>query len=137
MWNYQACAQQESDPALRGLWERFLDYELGHLQVAIRLFEDLERRDAAQVLGDGRLPPGIAFKSQRDFVRQVLAAEVGLRKDGTRFVPEDEESVASMTWRNQMNSAGVASQQVAEGYQWSPGGELNHALGRSATSATV
>ncbi len=135
--NYQACAQQESEPALRALWERFLDYELGHLQVAIRLFEDLERRDAAQVLGDGRLPPGIAFKSQREFVRQVLAAEVGLRKDGTRFVPEDDEAVSSMTWRNQMNGAGVASQQVAGGYQWSPGGELNHALGRRPTSATV
>ncbi len=137
VWNYQACAQQESDPRLRALWERFLDYELGQLQVAIDLFEQLERRDAAQVLGDGRLPPGIAFKSQREFVREVLAREVGLRKDGTRFVPEEEESVASLAWRNQMNSQGSPSQQVSAGYQWAPGGELNRALARVGTSATV
>jgi hypothetical protein len=137
VWNYQACAQQESDPRLRALWERFLDYELGQLQVAIGLFQSLERRDAAQVLGDGRLPPGIAFRSQRDFVRQVLATEVGLRKDGTRFVAEADESVRSMAWRNAMNAQGVASQVVASGYQWTPGGELNGDLARAGTSATV
>ena len=138
VWNYQACAQQESEPALRALWERFLDYELGHLQVAIRLFEDLERRDAAQVLGDGRLPPGIAFKSQREFVRQVLADEVGQRKDGTRFVAEEAESVRSLAWRNHMNAQGSPSQTVSAGYQWTPGGELNASLARGAgTTATV
>ena len=68
VWNYQACAQQENEPRLRALWERFLDYELGHLQVAIGLLQDIERRDASQVLGDGRTPAGIAFRSQREFV---------------------------------------------------------------------
>lgn len=51
------------------MWEQFLDYELGHLQAVIALFKDVERRDPAEVPGDGRLPPGIAFKSQREFVR--------------------------------------------------------------------
>lgn len=138
VWNYQACAQQENEPRLRALWERFLDYELGHLQVAIGLLQDIERRDAAQVLGDGRVPPGIAFRSQREFVRQVLADEVGLRKDGTRFVPEEAESVRSLALRNHMNAQGSPSQTVSAGYQWTPGGELNGALARGAgTTATV
>ncbi len=136
-WNYQACAQQENEPRLRALWERFLDYELGHLQVAIGLLQDIERRDAAQLLGDGRVPPGIAFRSQREFVRQVLADEVGLRKDGTRFVPEEAESVRSLALRNHMNAQGSPSQTVSAGYQWTPGGELNGALARAGTSATV
>ena len=138
VWNYQACAQQENEPRLRALWERFLDYELGHLQVAIGLLQDIERRDAAQVLGDGRVPPGIAFRSQREFVRQVLADEVSLRKDGTRFVPEEAESVRSLALRNHMNAQGSPSQTVSAGYQWTPGGELNGALARGAgTTATV
>lgn len=124
VWNYQACAEQETNPRLKALWERFLDYELGHLQVALRLFKDIERRDPAEVLGDGTLPARIQYKSQRDFVRQALA-EVGMRKDGTRFVEEDDESVTSLACRNQLNADGSASQAVSAGYQWTPGTELN------------
>ncbi len=132
VWNYQACAEQERDPRLKALWERFLDYELGHFQVVLKLFKDIERRDPAQVLGDGRLPQGIRFQSQREFVRKVLAAEVGLRKDGTRFVEEDAESVASLAYRNQLNSQGSPSQDASAGWQWTPGGELNRNMVGSA-----
>src|SRR5215217_6726336 len=75
VWNYAGCAAQESNPRVRAIWERFLDYELGHLQVAMRLFKDFERRDPAEVLGDGKLPPRIKFASQREFVRKVVATE--------------------------------------------------------------
>ena len=137
VWNYQACAQQESDRRLRALWERFLDHELGHLQVALRLFKDVERRDPAEILGDGTLPPGIVFKSQREFVRRVLAAEVGLRKDGTRFVEDEHEAVGSLAYRNQMNAQGSPSQATAAGYQWVPGTELNRSMVPSGQDATV
>lgn len=137
VWNYEACARQETDPRLRALWERFLDYELGHLQVALQLFKDSERRDPAELLGDGLLPPAIEFKSQRDFVRQVLAAEVGLRKDGTRFVEEDAESVASIAHRNQLNSQGSPSQDISAGWRWTPGTELRRDMLSAADSATV
>lgn len=137
VWNYQACAQQESDARLRALWERFLDYELGHLQAAIDLFKRQERRDPAEVLGDGKLPPGIAFKSQREFVREVLAREVNLRKDGTAFVDESQEAVSSLTWRNQMNAQGSPSQTVSAGYRWAPGTELNRDLAATGQNAIV
>lgn len=126
-WNYAACAATETNPRLKALWERMLDYELGHVQAAIRLLQDIEGTDAAQLLGDGSLPEGIAFASQRDFVRQTLV-EVPMRKDGTRYVDEDAESVASLTWRNHLNSQGSPSQAVSSGYQWTPGTELNRAM---------
>ncbi len=137
VWNYQACAQQEGDARLRALWERFLDYELGHLQAVMALFRDIERRDPAEVLGDGALPPGIDFRSQRGFVRQVLAAEVPLRKDGTRFVDEAQEAVASIRWRNHLHAQGCPSQVIASGYQWAPGTELNRDLVEAGQSAVV
>ncbi|MBK0392483.1 hypothetical protein [Ramlibacter algicola] len=135
VWNYAACAEQEPNPRLKALWERFLDYELGHLQVAMKLFKDFEKRDPAELLGDGSLPPGIDFSSQREFVRKVLAAEVQLRKDGTQFVDEDDEAVSSLKYRNQLNSQGSPSQAVSAAYQWMPGTELNRNAATAQPSA--
>ncbi|AEG92280.1 hypothetical protein [Ramlibacter tataouinensis] len=136
VWNYAACAEQETNPRLKTLWERFLDYELGHFQVAMQLFKDTERRDPAEVLGDGKLPAFIQYKSQRDFVRKTLA-EVPLRKDGTQFVDEDAEAVSSLAYRNHMNSQGSPSNSVSGGYQWTPGTELNRNMLPTTQPATA
>jgi hypothetical protein len=129
VWNYQGCAEQESNPRLRAIWERFLDYELGHLQVVMRLFKDVERRDPAELLGDGSLPPRIKFASQREFIRKVVAAEIPMRKNGTQFVNEAAEAPASIAWRDQLNSEGSPSQAVSGGWHWTPGTELNYVTG--------
>ncbi|HLL19171.1 MAG TPA: hypothetical protein VK439_10335, partial [Rubrivivax sp.] len=42
VWNYSACVEQESNPRIRAIWERFLDYELGHLQAVMELFKSHE-----------------------------------------------------------------------------------------------
>jgi hypothetical protein len=124
VWNYAGCAEQETNPRIKAIWERFLDYELGHFQVALQLFKDVERRDPAEVLGDGALPAFIAYRSQREFVRQVLEAEVQLRKDGTQFVDEAQEPKRSRQYREQVNAAGSPSETVSATYQWTPGTEL-------------
>lgn len=126
VYNYQACVDQETNPRLRAIWERFLDYELGHFQVVCGLLKDLEGTDPAEILGDAILPKQIQFKSQRDFVRKVIAAEVPMRKDGTEFVGEGQEARSSLEYRNTLNAEGSPSQSVAGGYVWSPGTELNH-----------
>ena len=124
IWNYNACAEQETNPRIKAMWERFLDYELGQFQVALQLFKDVERRDPAEVLGDGRLPPGIVFKSQREFVRKVVEAEVPLRKDGTEFVDEANEPKSSRQYRERVNAGGSPSETVSATYHWTPGTEL-------------
>jgi len=124
VWNYAACAVQETNPRVKALWERFLDYELGHLQVALQLFKDVERRDPAEILGDGSLPPFIQFQSQREFVREVVARETHLRKNGTQVVDEAEEGKSSLEYRAHINSAGSPSETVAATYRWTPGTEL-------------
>jgi hypothetical protein len=124
VWNYAACAEQEDNPRVKALWEKFLDYELGHFQVALQLFKDIERRDPAEILGDGSLPPFIRFASQRDFVRKVIAEETQLRKDGTRYVEEDAEGESSLDYRAAVNADGSPSEAVAATYSWTPGTEL-------------
>lgn len=123
IYAYASCAEQESNPRIKALWERFLDYELGHLNVACDWFQKLEGRDPAEILA-GSLPTMMAFKSQREFVRSVLASEVDLRTHGSRYVPAEQESAASLAYRRQLNSQGIAADIVSAGYQWAPGTEL-------------
>ncbi|RYF74687.1 MAG: hypothetical protein EOO29_24880 [Comamonadaceae bacterium] len=124
VWNYAGCAAQESNPRVRAIWERFLDYELGHFQLVMELFKNAERRDPAEVLGTGALPAFIQFQSQRDFVRKVVDAEVQLRKDGTRFVGPEAEGASSLTYRDAVNSGGSPSRAASATYTWTPGTEL-------------
>jgi len=124
VYAYHSCMQAESNPRIKAIWERFLDYELGHLELVRKLFKDSERRDPAEVLGaDGLVP--LVFKSQRDFVRQVLAKEVDYRAIGTEFNDRGDESEATLAYRNQLNASGSPSQAVSAGYRWQPGTELN------------
>lgn len=132
VWNYAGCSQQESNPRVKALWERFLDYELGHLQAALKLFKDIERRDPAELLGDGKLPQFIQFKSHRDYVRQTITRETSLRKDGTEFVQEEAEGASSVAYRNALNAGGSPSSTVADTYSWTPGTELMRAGAKAA-----
>ncbi len=122
-YNYYSCVQQEPNPRIKAIWERFLDYELGHLNFVGELLKQHERRDPAEVL-QGTLPKPVEFASQRDFVREVLAKEVDLRAKGTQYVGSDEDSPESIAYRDQLNSAGSPTDTVAAGYQWSAGTEL-------------
>src|SRR5918999_6506760 len=120
VYNYHACMQQESNPRIKAIWERFLDYELGHLQLALELFKKHERRDPAEILPES-LPEPIPFASQREFVRQTLAGEVDLRANGAEIVPKSKEGRESVAYRKQMNAEGSPSETVSAGYKWAPG----------------
>jgi hypothetical protein len=124
VWNYAGCAQQETNPRLKLLWERFLDYELGHFQLVLEMFKKSEQRDPAEVLGDGTLPPFIQFRSQREFVRSVVDTEVQLRKRGTKFVNEADEGASSLEYRDAVNAHGSPSETVSATYSWMAGTEL-------------
>lgn len=124
VYNYHGCAEQESNPRIKAIWTRFLDYELAHLHMAIEHFQRIEGRDVAEILLK-ELPGPIPIASQREFVRKVLAAEVDLRADGKRFVPKDQEPQRSVLYRERLNAEGSPTELVASQYRWQPGTELN------------
>lgn len=126
VYNYYSCVEQETNPRIKAIWERFLDYELGHLSTVRGLFEHYERRDPAEIIG-GVLPEPIKFSSQRDFVRQVLINETNLRSRGPDYVDRSEESMSTQEYRGYICSEGVAAEAVSAGYRWSEGSELNAA----------
>lgn len=124
LYNYYGCMEQESNPRIKALWERFVDYEAGHVNHVMELFRQYERRDPLEIL-PASLPSPIEQASQREFVRQTLANEVQLSANGTEFVHRSEESAATREYRDQVNGAGSPSEMVAAGYRWVPGTELS------------
>jgi hypothetical protein len=123
VYNYHSCMEQESNPRIKAVWERFVSYELGQLHFVMDLFRTMEKRDPAEIL-PMVLPDPIRFESQRDFVRDTLAKEADLRAWGTRFVPMDQEPAGTTAYRARLNSQGSPSREVAAGYRWRPGSEL-------------
>jgi hypothetical protein len=122
-YNYWSCIESEGNPRIKRIWERFLDYELGHVRFVADLFEKTEGRDAAEILPD-RFPEPIQYTSHREFVRQVLRDEVRLSADGAEFVDRDEETTETREYRRQLNADGSPSDTVSGGYVWMPGTEL-------------
>ncbi len=139
VYNYYSCVEHEQNKRIKAIWERFLDYELGQLQHVARLFEKVERRDAAEVLGDGSLPEPIQYESHREFVREVLRAEVNLTAVGNAFVPfsQEDPAGASAQQRQRLNAHGVPSERVAAGYVWAPGTELSRQGPKTGNGASA
>lgn len=125
VYNYWSCLRQEDNPYIKGIWERFLDYELGQLHYAMDIMKQLGRQDPEALL-PATLPDPISFSSQREFVRQTLQAEVNLRARGTEFIDVAEEAPdgLSVAYREQLNQDGSPSDIVSSGYLWTPGTEL-------------
>jgi rubrerythrin len=122
IYNYSSCLAYETNPRVKAIWERFLDYELGHLHYVIEVFRKFEKRDVAELIPSS-LPEPIEYKSHREFVRKVLKEEVSFRAQGKQ-IGKKPETPASQSYREQMNSNGSPSEIIAAGYQWQPGTEL-------------
>jgi hypothetical protein len=125
IYNYYSCLTYETNARIKTIWERFIDYELGHLHFVLEVFRKFDKRDPAEFL-PASLPEPIEYKSHRAFIRKVLNEEVDLRARGTQFIRKDEEEddSPSVIYRSQMNSHGSPSETVAAGYKWKPGTEL-------------
>jgi hypothetical protein len=124
VYTYYSCLQHETNNQVKAIWDRFLDYELGHFHLVADLFKQYERRDPAEII-TGPLPEPLEFKSQRNFVRETLLNEVDLRARGMDFVGIDDESDATRAYRARLNAEGSPTDTVAAGYVWHPGTEQN------------
>jgi len=91
---YYNCYEDEEDEKLKQIWEEFLGFELGHLQIAADLLKKHEKRDPEEIIGNKIILP-CRFLSQKDYVTEVLEKEVGKRLDGNKGyttvdkIPED------------------------------------------------
>src|SRR4029078_5597351 len=43
-----SCLQQETNPRVKAIWQRFCDYELGHFHYVLDVFRKYDKRDPAE-----------------------------------------------------------------------------------------
>ncbi|MBP3523400.1 MAG: hypothetical protein J6M56_07500 [Clostridia bacterium] len=83
---YWSCAQTESDPAIRAIWEQSFEQELAHLHRAAQLLERYEDGHWQQVIPNADFPAPIVLEANIPYVRSVLTTVQNTCKD-SRIVP--------------------------------------------------
>ena len=83
---YWSCAQTETDPHVRSIWERGFEQELAHLHSAAQLLERFEGRHWQQVIPNADFPAPIVLEANIPYVRSVLTTVQNTCKD-SRIVP--------------------------------------------------
>lgn len=131
---YHACVQRETEPRIKALWERMLDYEIGQFHFVAELMRSHGGLDPQRVV-PRELPDALPFASQRDYLRKTLQEQLELSACAGIHVPRSQESQATRDYRARVNAEGSPSESVAAGYVWSPGTELARLHAVAATIA--
>jgi hypothetical protein len=113
---YWSMFQTETEPRIKQLWELHLNLEIGHLQEAARLLRRFEGRDPEELLPPELPGVPLTFEPNKQYVRDVLAAQVDLRPDELDYVsvenlPEDHRFWA---FQDTVNGHGIYSEDVID-----------------------
>ena len=85
---YHSFMQQEPDERIRELWELHLNMEITQLQTACEMLRIYEGREPIEIGLPTSLPEPVTFEPNKEYVRQVLAGQLELTTDGTRYVTD-------------------------------------------------
>jgi rubrerythrin len=113
-YNYFSCAQTESDPRIRGIWELFTRMEIAHFNECARLIKEHEGRDIQEIMKADVIEPLIVFESNKDYVNRVIDEQLDISPYNMEFVrlrdlPDDW---ASFAYQRVVNAKGVPSEEV-------------------------
>jgi hypothetical protein len=131
-WLYWSFLQTEVDPRIKQIWELHLGMEIEHLRIAARALEEIEGKDAAELIGAGYEAP-MTFEENKAYLRDVVARQVELTAWDSEFVPVSElpQGHRYFEYQAQVNAGGTPSEQVidrhrekfGEEYRFQPDGE--------------
>jgi hypothetical protein len=110
---YYSFVQQETDERIRKIWQNHLNCEIEHLHQAAELLQQYEGRDAESLLPASGFPEPIKFQSNKEYVRDIIAAQICLTADGNMYQPVDSlpDSHRYFTWQRLVNVDGSAPSQ--------------------------
>ncbi len=113
-YNYHSCAQTESDPRIRSIWEDFMKMEITHFNICNDLLQKYEKRDMREIMQADVVEPLIVFEPNRDYVNRVLEEQIDLAPQNMEFVrlrdlPDDW---ATFGYQQAVNAGGVPSEEV-------------------------
>ncbi len=113
---YWSMMSLETDPGIKALWELHLDMELGQLQDACALLRKYEGIDPAELLPKELPDTPLTFEPNKQYVRDIIAAQTDLRLDGLDYTPVDElpDDHRFFTFQAIVNSGGTPSERVID-----------------------
>jgi len=112
---YHSFMEEETDERLKRLWELHLQMEIGQLHVACEMLRTFEGIEAEEILPPA-LPEPTRFQENKEYVREVLAAQVDLRSAGTDYVMLDDvpSDWPSKAYQERVNAGGVPTEEVID-----------------------
>ena len=114
---YWSCAQTESDPCIRKIWERSFEQEVAHLHAAAKLLEKYEHKHWQQVIPNPTFPEPLRLESNIPYVRDVLcSAQLTYKGKNTAPVQSLERDDPFFLYQSivHKDTESVASHQVIE-----------------------
>jgi hypothetical protein len=108
---YWSFSQDEPDERVRKIWDLHLAMEIEHLKVAADLMRRYEGREAAEVL-PAEMPSATYFRSNKDYIRGVIADQVDITSFGTGFVREWPDRYLKQM--ETLHEGGIPSEQVID-----------------------
>jgi hypothetical protein len=123
-WLYWSFLQTEVDPRIKQIWELHLAMEIEHLKAAARALEQIEGKDAAELIGPGYEAP-MTFEENKAYLKQVVASQVDLTAWDAIFTPVTElpEGHRYFAYQAAVNAAGVPTEEVIRRHREKFGGE--------------
>lgn len=73
---YYSCWKDETDKRVKKVWETHLLQEIAHLHRSAECLKKYGKKEWQEVIPDGTFPELLAFSSQKNYVREVLANTV-------------------------------------------------------------
>ena len=123
---YYNCYKDEVDEQLKQIWEEFLAFELGHLQIAADLIKKHEKRDPEEIIGNKIVMP-CHFESQKEYVTNILENEIDKRldgKEGYTTIDNLPEDWASYDAQKIVNGKGAYTEQTIRLIKCSLGSDI-------------
>jgi hypothetical protein len=113
-WTYWSCLQEETDPGVKAIWELHLAQEIEHFKLAWRTLEEVERRDAREVLPDTVLTNPMRFHENKSWLRDLVDRQVDLTGFDSQFVPVTDlpEGHRYFAYQSAVNGKGAPSEAV-------------------------
>ena len=69
---YWSCAETETDPYIKKIWQQHLEQEIAHLHKAAQLLEQYESRHWQQIIPNAEFPAPLRLESNIPYVRAAL-----------------------------------------------------------------
>lgn len=112
---YYSCMESETDKRIKKIWERCLQEEVTHVQMAADMLQNYEKKDAAMFIPD-KFPELTVFQSNKDYVRDIIASQVNLTSVGPDYVPAEDLPADSRyhEYQKLVNYGGVPSHHVIQ-----------------------